>query len=329
MMTLMSHYAMATMMTWMSLGIVLFMRRGFRRHGVGITGYEAGLTAYDGVVRRLIPLTISAWVAFVVAITLLRTPLVNRDPQFVHGILLMGEMLVFHVMWWPIVAPVVNRIGKPWIEGASRPGHASSSAGSAQHPDAGFVRHGIAPIDPEEPRRVASLTPRRASDDLSTVERYAPFVLGAVAIGVTLARSISVAPEVGWSGVSMTLLASGVLVLVGYAFWIRYEVAAPQPLVGDGEVAERYRDAVERNRRFRVRAIFWLETAFAGVLFGAAYLALEAAVGTIDERMLGLVGGIAGSLVGLGGGIFGILAGSRAQELRSLRTRLAESAAVE
>lgn len=325
--TLALHYGMATLMTWMSLGLVIFMRRGFRKHGVGIKGYDASLGAYDRVVRRLVPLTVASWVALVVAITLLREALIEQDPKFVHGLLLTAELVIFHAMWWPIAAPVVNQIGKPWLDGSTHPTAGSGSGRTAIHPDAGFTRQGVAPVDPEDPRRVASLKPRRVSDDLSWLERYGPFVLGAVGLCATIVRSISVAPEVGWSGTSIMMLASGVFVLAGYAFWIRFEVAAPQPLVGSGEAAEQYREALERNRRFRVRAIFWLETTFAAVLFAAAYLALEVAVGTVDARMLGMAGGIVGSLIGLGGGVFGILASMRAQELRVLRTRLAESTA--
>ncbi|MCC6491178.1 MAG: hypothetical protein IT364_27060 [Candidatus Hydrogenedentes bacterium] len=202
--------------------------------------------------------------------------------------------ILFHVVWWPFAFPCVQRL------------------------DRALRTHGVlaSPIL-LGPTRTASLKPRSVRDYLPAWSTAAEVALLAVAITVLAARALTldtIESRLAWSA---TIFAStALLFMAGYAFWVRMEVQQSYTWLH----ATASDEEIEQHRRFRTRMVFAGQLLGAAIFFGASWLVLEVAHGTISESMAGLIGGITGGVFGLAGGVAGTVASLRAVRLQRLRT---------
>lgn len=313
-MNLAFHYLFALAMTCGPLAMLYMHLRTFERAAADLPRFEETRALLCEGLRRLAIVTLLCLAGLMLTITLLR-PQQGGAP---HGILVVLEMAVFHVLWWPFAVPVLRQADGmvTWRGAGSRTGDGSRAPGHES---------GGAPSVGDSKVRVAGLTPRRVSDDLSPVARVLPLLVGVVGVGFVGWRLFQVHETQGFVWQAAMFASGGIFVLLGYALWIRMEVRSPQPLVGSGEIARTYQEALEENRRFRVRAIFALEVLFAAVMFVVAFCTIEAAGGRLSGATIGILGGVGGSVIGILGSAMGIVGSVRMQKLRLLREQLSET----
>ncbi len=283
--------------------LMVLMRPGFERGAVD--GGEV-MEVYRAAMKRLLVLGTLGFLAIAIYITLDRQAVIEGRRGFVLGL----EIALFHFLWWPIAMPAI-RLASPGRKTGSTSG-GGSVAPPAGHAPVGAVRQ-------------ASLRPRRVSDDLGPMMRLMPFGIAGLGLGVTLWRGLGIPAESSYPLGSLVFTMGAMIVLVAYGLWIRLEVEAPQPLQGSGEDLRRLENALERQRRFRVRGVFVVQQLFVAVMFGSGVLWIEVARGTVDESIVGVVGAIGGSFVGLVGATFGVAGSMRAQEVQSVRNHIAAS----
>lgn len=216
-----------------------------------------------------------------------------------RGILSLGMLFGFHLLWWPFSMPLIVR-------------HQRLARGLGE----------LSSLGHDRPVRHARLVRRSVRNDLPPALLRLPGILCGIGVLGFLIRlftlgnlDLSVGAPVGFVG-------AGLLVSLVHALWIRKEIEAPEALTGQGDAADEYAREVESLRRFRLRGISWLQAAMSLLFFTVAFLELEVAAGNLPAGVRGLVGGLGGSLVGLLGGGFGMFAGLRGTRLQSLKAKL-------
>jgi hypothetical protein len=219
---------------------------------------------------------------------LVLSPEAVRNSQLQSGSIGMAT-IGFHIIWWPFVFPLALRLDKS------------------------LRAHGVlAPLAQPGPVRTASLRARQVSEYLpawSTPLEVALVVIGLTAVGARALTAPDLHTPLLWSAGMFAFFA--VAFVIGYAFWIRFEVQQSYSPLQETATD----DDIEAHRRFRIRAIYFLQIAAATTFFAVAAIVVEVARGTLSGPTAGLIGGTAGAVLGIGGGIFGTVASVRAARL--------------
>jgi hypothetical protein len=197
-------------------------------------------------------------------------------------------MILFHVIWWPCVMPLLLAVEKLAREELGFGSPVSSSV------------------------RQATLKPRR-------MDAYLPAYWIPLTVVVALFGTLSVGAwlmlhppiESRFTFMAIAFAGAGLLELVFWLVLMRREVTHAAEY-GDLDPA-----SAEELRQFRVRGFFWSLIVASSVFFAVAIGCIEVGRGSITEPNLGVVGGIAGTLVGFGGAAFGVAAGLKANRLRT------------
>ncbi len=204
-----------------------------------------------------------------------------------------GGMVSFHVLWWPLVAPSLNR---------ARGALEARAAGAR----------------PTERR--ASLRARRPEQYLPRGWWLVPSGIFVAGLTYVVVSALTAGPiEGGARLVVLLFLGAALSFLLSYGIWAHVAALGPQDLTGapDPEALER---ALEDLRRFLVRGVFVLDTAAVAVFTAVAVLAAVPDLSDATRNTVGAwIGGGGGSLVGLLGGVFGTLASVRRIRAERLR----------
>lgn len=246
---------------------------------------RVGPDARERILSTLRRDTRRMWIAWAAALFLVIAWL-GIDP---NGAILPGNFAViigFHVLFWPFVFPVVNKVERLVSEN-ERGGNTQPSV------------------------RTASLNPRRLNGFLPQYAALLAVVIVLSGLFVAFAALMQIGEiEARFVIIAVALTAFGVFELLVLAFFMRFEVETAAPYAGLTPAA------AEELRRFRVSGFFWMLVATSVLSFACALGCIEVGHGTIPEPNLGIIGGIAGSLVGLAGAAFGIAASLKANRLR-------------
>lgn len=199
-----------------------------------------------------------------------------------------GIMILFHLIWWPCVMPLLNAVVRLARE-----------------------ERGFAPPESASIRQ-ATLNPRRMDDYLPPY--WMPLIVAIALLGtVSLGAWLTLYPplEGRFTLMAVAFAVIGLVELVLWFLLMRREVTHAAEYAGLNHAG------AEELRRFRVRGFFWTLVLTSALFFAAAIGCVEVGRGTIAEPNLGILGGIAGTLLGMGGAAFGVAASLKASRLRT------------
>jgi len=199
-----------------------------------------------------------------------------------------GIVILFHIIWWPCVMPLLLAVEKLAREELGFGSPASTSIRQATL----------------SPRRMAAYLPAYWIPLIATVA-----LVGTLSVGAWLVLHPPV--EDRFTFMALTFAGTGLLELVFWLVLMRREVTHAAEYEGLDQAS------AEELRQFRVRGFFWSLIVMSTLFFIVALGCIEVGRGTIAEPNFGLIGGIAGTLVGFGGGAFGVAASLKANRLRT------------
>ncbi len=249
----------------------------------------------DELLARLRPrlrLLLGAWLSVIAACII--AVAVSTDRNEVLKFLAISAIGGFHAIWWPFVVPIFSRMQ---LE---------------------LQRLGLSRTTfPAGPVRTAELKPRRASNYLRPWMRALPVAVGSAGVGaITWRLALHPPSEVRFWIMIGAFTMSGVFFLFAWSLWVRREIS--QSYLADAPSASA-RDRIasaESLRRYRVSTIYWLQIAAALFFFTIAFLIIETDRGVIQERWVGIIGGVGGGVLGVAGAVLGFIAGIWAHRIQ-------------